>query len=832
MATDVARISFDSGRKYTDTVLQQGRVSLEAEENEQHAIDDAERLADLLDIIGPAGTPDNGYVVSDGGGGDIDIGPGTMYVGGLRVTNSETIAYSAQPDWLDCNGDPLFTPVNPQITGNEHVVLVLTEYDVTATEDPVLREVALGGPEGSARRRIVQRVERLATTAADCADAMVSDEQVWQSEGLNFDPATMRLTSDSSLLVGWTGPPASPDPCEPTATGGYSGAENQVIRVQVAAVDPDANTFDLVWGWDNGSALYRVTASQAGGGQFILDRAPVDDYHNPQAGQPVQMLRSAADLNSVDGFTEGWVAELTGPVAVLTAPYDPDTRSVTYPATLPSQYTDLSLTPQLYLRVWEELHSGVAPGGTVTLTGTGLTVTLTIPGGIAHPGDFWSIAVRPATPSTVLPARLLREPQPADGPRMWACPLAVIGWNAGSFQLLDDCRIPFPPLTGIQLGTGEGCCTVSVGPGDAERLQKIIDQATVGRRPGDVSQRVTVCLKPGVYVLPEPLLLLAAQGNLHLEGCGDGAVLAAAPGNLAAFEQGLVIAVQADAVTISGITFDLPLVSLSTKPADGTFGSTGRPTDPGITPMFGNLALSIALRPIACQDFVVERCRFDFDAPAPSPAKSASTAGTVRRAAADVTIEMVGEPNVFAVAILAAGRCDRMSVLDCDFIHAAAVQAAASAFTAVQIRIGLLSTPTIVWAESASQAKAAVAGQRLLVSWLDDATIRNNMFTGMTLGVGALGYLSGFRLEDNTLRDCYGGVWLLALDVLTHLDLVGTYQATGIAPALMTGINHSVQTAMLDPVLMFLQGIAWSVPLPAASACRPPLRASNQVATR
>src|SRR5215469_7803678 len=128
MATDVARISFDHGRKYTDTVPQQGRVSLEAEENEQHAIDDVERLADLLDIIGPAGTPDNGYAVSDGGGGDINIGPGTMYVGGLRVTNDAAFAYTAQPDWLDSDGDPLFTPVNPQVTGNESVVLVLTEY--------------------------------------------------------------------------------------------------------------------------------------------------------------------------------------------------------------------------------------------------------------------------------------------------------------------------------------------------------------------------------------------------------------------------------------------------------------------------------------------------------------------------------------------------------------------------------------------------------------------------------------------------------------------------------------------------------------------------------
>ncbi len=100
MATDVARLSFDSGRQYTGVVPQQGRVSLEAEQNEQRVIDAEERRKELLDIVGPAGTPDDGYAVSFVGGA-LTVGAGTMYVGGLRVELDAPVSYGQQPDWLD-----------------------------------------------------------------------------------------------------------------------------------------------------------------------------------------------------------------------------------------------------------------------------------------------------------------------------------------------------------------------------------------------------------------------------------------------------------------------------------------------------------------------------------------------------------------------------------------------------------------------------------------------------------------------------------------------------------------------------------------------------------
>jgi hypothetical protein len=244
MSSDRARDTHDETRQYRAVVAQQGRVTVEADLNEAWTIDDEEERETLLDVVGPSGTPDDGYAVGPAantqGAFDFEVGAGTMYVGGLRSVLFDPVAYAAQSEWLDDVGDPDWVdPSGPADQGlaNELVYLEPAEQEVSATEDGDLREVALGGPDIAQRRRLVQRVKRLGTDAQTCADARADAEARWSVRGLDFDPATMQLLSRGRLQVSFPPRAVPADPCDPEADGGYLGADNQLIRVQISAWD-------------------------------------------------------------------------------------------------------------------------------------------------------------------------------------------------------------------------------------------------------------------------------------------------------------------------------------------------------------------------------------------------------------------------------------------------------------------------------------------------------------------------------------------------------------------------------------------------------------------
>lgn len=817
MATDVARVSYDRARQYTGVVPQQGRVTLEAEENEERTILGEERRLELLDIIGPAGTPDDGYALSSPGGFDLTIGVGTMYVGGVRVELDAPVDYADQPDWLDHEGDPDWLPVPnlDHVPEDEHVVLVLTETDVTATEDPALREVALGGPDGAARTRILQRIERLATKARDCAGALATDEELWASEGLVFDLATAALSSATRLLVKWDAPEGPADPCEPSAQGGYLGAENQAIRVQVVRRNPDKpDVFDLVWGWDDASMLYRVTADASTNPVLTLERSPVDDLHRPRSGQAVQVLRSAAALAGTDGVVEGYAASVNGPVAALTASYDPDLKTVQFPAPLATEFTDAAKTPQLYLRVWEEQKTDVAIGDEITLTGTGLKVVLSLDGAATtvHPGDFWVIGVRPATPDTVLPARLLRTPQPPDGARMWACPLAVIGWGKDGLEILDDCRVPFDPLTEHDDGC---CCTVTVRPRDADRLQEFVDKAAAHRPSHDRAQRVTLCLRPGRYELARPLVLQPQHSHLHLEGCGEGAIFTVKPGRERAFVQGLITMVHADNVRISGIEFELPQVpaAAAVRPQQRELRAFRRE----VAAIYRNLVISIGIRPLHCAQLEIDRCLFRFTlGPGSVPPES----------------DDLPEHNVFGVGVFAGSECWGMQLTHNRFLHDAPREPERGEEAQQHVLVGVLLVPSLVYRAAMHGPEATqLPSGSLIRTLLERGRITQNEFNGLSVGVALFADLGEVRIEDNVLRDCYGGIWLSSLRAQAFAELAGKYTVAGsLSQNIVTGLGQSILSAAADPVLMLISVLGRSYPLPKQFLASGPDRATAVLA--
>jgi hypothetical protein len=714
-----------------------------------------------------------------------------MYVGGLRVELDEPVSYADQPDWLDRPVDD----AGDAGQGAGHVVLLLRETDVTAVEDPMLYEPALGGPDGAARTRVLQHVEVLATDATTCSDALAEDEKEWAAQGATFDPGTMRLESNSRLLVTWEGSPEPDDPCEPSSTGGFLGSENQLLRVQVVDHDDTDGTFSLLWGYDDASMLYRVTSGGAGGSTLTLQWSPVDDYHRPRAGQPVQVLRATAALASSDGQVEGYVAALDGLYGDLTAPYDPDTKIVTFPAALPAEYTDQTQAPQLYLRVWEELLAGNTLGTPVTLTGTGMQVTVTLDGGgVPRIGDFWCIGVRPGTPTVVYPDRLLRTPQPPDGPREWVCPLAVLGIVDEALAIVADCRVHFPPLTGID---ENGCCTIEVKPEDASTgaLQDKIDAAVARRPAGDRASRVLVCFAAGRYELAEPVRLGPGHSNITLQACAQGAVISVEQGKEAAFAQGMVVLNDVDNATIAGFEFELPQVPADAARASGASGSTfGRRSIAAINELTLDRFVSIAIRPVNCAVLEVSDCLLRFSIGA-------------HRTSADDPMPR----NVFGVAVFAAGGAWGLRLLRNQFRHHPEVPVLDEKFR--RVMVGYLLTPSAGAGRDVSKPTAAL-GLAHLPALLDGAEISGNTFDGITVPLLVYSSLGSIRVWDNVVHRCYGGLWILDVTSTANTDLLGSYETKVDNPDALQAARNAISAMLLDQTLVYIVTLAEVYPLP------------------
>lgn len=763
MGSDRARVSFDPKQHYRSVVMQQGRVTLEADWNEDDTISGEELLHETLDIVGPAGTPDGGYQVIQTGQVpapphppfDFPVSAGTMYAGGVRLTldgtdqynNTPVQYYSTQSDWLDHTFDPDW-PAFDKPPVDEFVYLFVREQEISAVEDSALRDVALGGPDTAQRTRMIQHIVRLGTRSKDCAGGLKAAETYWTAEGLVFDPATMRLNPRSMLQASFQIAP-KPDPCEPEVVGGYLGADNQLIRIQII----DQNTF--VWGFDDASFLYRV-AIDPGLKILTLQAQPVDAFHQPQANQAVEVLRSAARLANGE-----YVASATGVVQTLAASYNQDTMQIELPAALPPRYTDPAQTPRTFLRVWQQ-QLAFTPKTPVELGTTGLFVTLDTEGGAPfHAGDYWLIAVRPNTPTQLYPQRYLDAPQPPDGPRMWACPLAAITWDNGILTVDEDCRKFFCNLVEACSERNRGCCTVSISPDDLTEtmtLQTVISSYASRGHP------VKICLGPGTYDLAMPLTLGSGHSHFTIEACPGGVTLRAKKGSESLFQLGLITLAEAENVTFRGLTFVLPLVPYTQRDFQ--------------------IYVSVGLRPVGCPKLSVEDCTFAFSTPAPS----------------DTTLPL-------AIGILASGDCVGLRVIWSRFNGAANFDGIPIGF---QFGFVLSPSSTLLPAAGANAAVSATS----VGSWLDEAVLRDNFFGSLTVPIWVYADWGLVKLESNTVRASSNGfIFFSQLLVASTFNMANV----AVAPAhaeVAVQLHNAFFNTVANPQFQIASAVLRGFPLP------------------
>jgi len=529
MAThDLTRSGFDPGKHYTGVRMQQGRVLTDDDFNEARRIDEEERRRTRLHMIGPAGSPDDGFRVDNAavadGQIDFELQAGTFYLGGLKLELEEPTTFRLQPDWL----------LNPGIAApdaerRDLVYLEAWEQSVAAVEDEELFEVALGGPDTAGRDRLMARV-RVAPDVAgtDCEEAWEELLGAWAGAGSGSLRPDHELATDTRLTVTFSEAGVAQDLCSPQAVGGYLGAENQAIRVQITEGER------FTWGFDNGAPLYRALVD---GDTVTLLGEPRDEAHHPLAGQILQVLPWGAVLRNGEKLAEEIGHEHFSRIA---GSYDPDTRQLTLADPLPAgfgeEWMDRSdaaklqtsrfgqvgpQQPYVFVRIWDRGDDTTSDpaipivGGTaISLGTTGLTVTF---GGVdRRPGDYWILAARPETPDRVTPWELLVE-RPPHGYRRFFAPIAFIHWQAvieAMVAQVEDCRKHFRPL--LLHTSGSGCCRYTVADGQSAEGDFTSIQEAVDRLPPDGGE---ICVRAGLYT--ETVLIQNRRG-VRIHGCGGG----------------------------------------------------------------------------------------------------------------------------------------------------------------------------------------------------------------------------------------------------------------------------------------------------------------------
>ncbi len=451
MKGDFTRSTFDPSKHYNSVRMQQGRVQLDADWNEQRDITAHRIETEAVDLIGGCGGPIHhaGFhlvaAVTDLSAeeqarpenqnppplppGDFYISGGRYYVGGLLCENDHIVPYGAQPDWplgapvVAAMADPP-VPV-PAPAGTYLAYLDVWRRHLTALEDPSIREVALGGPDTATRTKTVWQVKLHALEAgevagADCVSAIPS----WEAA---VAPVTGRLAARAE-----TAPP-SRDPCIVTPGAGFRRLENQLYRVEVHQGGP-RNSATFKWSRDNGAYVAGWTAQNVGLDELTVTSLGRDEVSRFATGQWVELIDDTHELLGQPG-TLARVTRAEGEVVTI------DLAT----ATGPVNRANFPQNPKV--RRWDGLLTGVTNANWRDLE-DGVQVRFFA--GTYRTADYWQIPARtapaevewPLDAATNQPARLLPH-----GIEHHYCRLALMVSDGAAWTSITDCRDLFPPVT-------------------------------------------------------------------------------------------------------------------------------------------------------------------------------------------------------------------------------------------------------------------------------------------------------------------------------------------------------------------------------------------------
>lgn len=425
MKGDFSKISFNKKKHFHEVRMQQGRVLLDSDWNEQIDIAAYRTETGTLDIIGQSGAPmhNAGFAISscDAGGANaspgaqVRIGKGRFYIDGILCENEEDVLFGNQPDFDK-------TPL-PTAAGRYLFYLDVWHRHISVLEDPMIREVALGGPDTTTRMKTVWQVRTaLLGSTGTCLDNI---------------PATAISTGQMKARTELPG--GSSDPCGLVTGGGYRRLENQLYRVEIHKGGNSRATSTFKWSRENGSIQVKWESfDPANNNNLIVSSTGKDEILGIRSGDWVELVDDKSDLLALPG-TMVQVTKVEGNVITINPGGNTITKSNKNPR----------------IRRWEQGSAEVALN---TNNNTWLAledgVEVNFKEGTFKSGDYWLIPARTATADIEWPKDNSNNPldQSPHGilhhfAKLGIADLQVIAGGAPAWQVVSDCRNLFPPLT-------------------------------------------------------------------------------------------------------------------------------------------------------------------------------------------------------------------------------------------------------------------------------------------------------------------------------------------------------------------------------------------------
>jgi hypothetical protein len=470
MKGDYSRDTFDPFKHFSQVLMQQGRVQLDADWNEQGSIWLHYLRTLAVDLIGQHGGPaDNlGFEITTqvrAGEKSLGIGFGRYYVDGILCENEEPRRIEGMElrlarSLLDYFNQPDYPLIDPASSSHDRlspaaffVYLDVWERHITYLEDDSIREVALGGPDTAARTKTVWqvkvkplvaladlsqvKVEQITCDSPPLVEVMRNLKNLVQPANRGRMAARAQVPEDTD----------DTNVCIVSPEAAYRGAENQLYRVEIhdggkpwdgKSDKTDAATFK----WSRDAVAFPIQSLS--GKTVMLENLGRDDRFGLEVGDWVEV----ADDNYV---LLGKAEPLLRVEAI-----DRIDMQVTLSAA-PKYGNDPNKHP--LLRRWDQQPGDPAIGG-LDLLSNGAAVVLgndtawlNLEDGIQiqfrsgaeyRTGDYWLIPARTVTGD-------IEWPSTAEGPLALAprgidhhlAPLAVVDPEAGQ---VTDLRHSIAPI--------------------------------------------------------------------------------------------------------------------------------------------------------------------------------------------------------------------------------------------------------------------------------------------------------------------------------------------------------------------------------------------------